>query len=398
MIIKRKLYTRQETKAMKEMYQALKKGNIGRGLSAKKFVKARHVSNETIDALTGKDQVVDYAKNSQAINNIGLPETAKAYKRMMEKYTNPELHERFKRIQAASSNNRLRVARQKVKKSGQYVVDPFTNLSLDNKKFYKERKAKGTYDIREIIEDNSKQNRIDLEKLDKIKKERAGKNYRFKRKNIESNYDNEFSELETKYNQAKKLNTTLGYDPESAQKILKDLKKDNIKTAVGSNLTTEYNYKNDTININNIHRKNPYTILHEVGHRVSDNREQLRGGKYYGNYRSLDKKVNTSHNLHNSIMNNVGNLSTLMNEANASYHAAALAKKYNLPREMQKAGNKSLDYSFRTYESNAANKMMTDDTNRLLGKIEINKEIWKLIQISNLNSIITFRNIPYPWI
>lgn len=368
MIIKRKLYTRQETKAMKEMYQALKKGNIGRGLSAKKFVKARHVSNETIDALTGKGQVVDYAKNSQAINNIGLPETAKAYKRMMEKYTNPELHERFKRIQAASSNYRLRVARQKVKKSGQYVVDPFTNLSLDNKKFYKERKAKGTYDIREIIEDNSKQNRIDLEKLDKIKKERAGKNYRFKRKNIESNYDNEFSELETKYNQAKKLNTTLGYDPESAQKILKDLKKDNIKTAVGSNLTTEYNYKNDTININNIHRKNPYTILHEVGHRVSDNREQLRGGKYYGNYRSLDKKVNTSHNLHNSIMNNVGNLSTLMNEANASYHAAALAKKYNLPREMQKAGNKSLDYSFRTYESNAANKMMTDDTVRLLGK------------------------------
>lgn len=368
MIIKRKLYTRQETKAMKEMYQALKKGNIGRGLSAKKFVKARHVSNETIDALTGKGQVVDYAKNSQAINNIGLPETAKAYKRMMEKYTNPELHERFKRIQAASSNNRLRVARQKVKKSGQYVVDPFTNLSLDNKKFYKERKAKGTYDIREIIEDNSKQNRIDLEKLDKIKKERAGKNYRFKRKNIESNYDNEFSELETKYNQAKKLNTTLGYDPESAQKILKDLKKDNIKTAVGSNLTTEYNYKNDTININNIHRKNPYTILHEVGHRVSDNREQLRGGKYYGNYRSLDKKVNNSHNLHNSIMNNVGNLSTLMNEANASYHAVALAKKYNLPREIQKAGNKSLDYSFRTYESNAANKMMTDDTVRLLGK------------------------------
>lgn len=141
-----------------------------------------------------------------------------------------------------------------------------------------------------------------------------------------------------------------------------------IKTAVGSNLTTEYNYKNDTININNIHRKNPYTILHEVGHRVSDNREQLRGGKYYGNYRSLDKKVNTSHNLHNSIMNNVGNLSTLMNEANASYHAAALAKKYNLPREMQKAGNKNLDYSFRTYESNAANKMMTDDTVRLLGK------------------------------
>lgn len=119
----------------------------------------------------------------------------------------------------------------------------------------------------------------------------------------------------------------------NTQKILK---KNNIKTAVGSNLTTEYNYKNDTININNIHRKNPYTILHEVGHRVSDNREQLRGGKYYGNYRSLDKKVNTSHNLHNSIMNNVGNLSTLMNEANASYHAAALAKNIIFPEKCKK--------------------------------------------------------------
>lgn len=126
------------------------------------------------------------------------------------------------------------------------------------------------------------------------------------------------------------------YDLKGRKEYLEDLKKDNIKTAVGSNLTTEYNYKNDTININNIHRKNPYTILHEVGHRVSDNREQLRGGKYYGNYRSLDKKVNTSHNLHNSIMNNVGNLSTLMNEANASYHAAALAKNIIFPEKCKK--------------------------------------------------------------
>ena len=117
MIIKRKSFTRQETKAMKEMYQALKKGNIGRGLSAKKFVKARHVSNETIDALISQETapITNYTKNSQIINDIGLPETAKAYKRMMEKYTNPTLRKRFERVQAASSNNKLRVARQNVK-------------------------------------------------------------------------------------------------------------------------------------------------------------------------------------------------------------------------------------------------------------------------------------------
>lgn len=49
---------------MKEMYQALKKGNIGRGLSAKKFVKARHVSNETIDALISQETapITNYIK------------------------------------------------------------------------------------------------------------------------------------------------------------------------------------------------------------------------------------------------------------------------------------------------------------------------------------------------
>lgn len=34
---------------------------------------------------------------------------------MMEKYTNPTLRKRFERVQAASSNNKLRVARQNVK-------------------------------------------------------------------------------------------------------------------------------------------------------------------------------------------------------------------------------------------------------------------------------------------
>lgn len=335
---------------------------------AKKFVKVRHVSNETIDALTGNGTVANYAKNSEAIKDIGLPETAKAYKRMMEKYTNPELHARFKRIQAQSSNNRLRIARQKKKELGKYVVDP-TDLPLETKKFYKDRKEKGTFNISEFIKEKSDQHKDTLKEIEEIKKERAGKNYKFKRKNINTNYNNEFLELKTKHSQGEKSNTTLGYDPESAQQVLKSLKKDGIKVAIGPNLTTEYNYKNDVININNKHKKNPYTILHEVGHRKSDINEQLSGNKYYGHYKKLNEKLNTSHNLHDSIMNNVGNLSTLTNEANASYIAAAHAKKYNLPKEVQKAGNKSLDHSFRTYESGAANKIMTDNIVRLLGKL-----------------------------
>lgn len=86
-----------------------------------------------------------------------------------------------------------------------------------------------------------------------------------------------------------------------------------------------------------------------------------------------------------------------MDEANASYHAAAHANKYDIPKEIQKSGKKHLSNASRIHEISEVKKIISDNTNRLLGKIEINKKIWKLIQIS-INSIITFRNIPYPWI
>lgn len=117
MIIKRKLFTRQEAKAMKELYEALRNGNLGRNLSAKEFVKFRHVGNETIDALSRQDKgnIPDFSKNSEIIKNLGLPETSKAYKKIIEKYTNPEARLRLSKIQEASSNNRLRKLRQRKK-------------------------------------------------------------------------------------------------------------------------------------------------------------------------------------------------------------------------------------------------------------------------------------------
>lgn len=72
MIIKRKLFTRQEAKAMKEIYEALKKGNLGRDLSAREFIKLRRVGNETIDALRrqNKWEVSDFQENAEVIKKL----------------------------------------------------------------------------------------------------------------------------------------------------------------------------------------------------------------------------------------------------------------------------------------------------------------------------------------
>lgn len=366
MIIKRKLYTRQETKAMKEMYQALKKGNIGRGLSAKKFVKARHVSNETIDALTGKGQVVDYAKNSQAINDIGLPETAKAYKRMMEKYTNPELHERFDRIQAASSNNRLRVVRQRKKELSDELVD---SLSPEGKEI------KGTYfGSSKYKNDISEEYKNTLKELEDIKKFRSGKSYKINKEDVNprsKKYMDERVDLANKYEQAYYLSGKSGSknsDPEQAQKIIKDLKKKGVKITTDSNETTHYNIESNSLNFNNKYDlKDPSTILHENGHRLSISKKETRP-EYYKYYVGLDKSKNTSHNLRGSIMNRVGDLSTLTEEANASYHEGVRNKGYGTTKMRLKAGIGNLNNYYRTYETDRAIKQLADNYRRNLGK------------------------------
>lgn len=372
MIIKRKSFTRQETKAMKEMYQALKKGNIGRGLSAKKFVKARHVSNETIDALISQETapITNYTKNSQIINDIGLPETAKDYKRMMEKYTNPTLRKRFERVQAASSNNKLRVARQNVKNSGQFVTDPLTR-PLAIRKQIRDTKISGSFDLSKWEENKSSNYISSLKNLEAVKKERVGRVYKFNRKEILSNKDKEITDLNFKQNQITNLikehNDSL--DPESAQKIIKDLKKKGVKFTTDPADINHYNIDKDIINIRDKNSlRSPATILHENGHRISSSKGELKRDNFYGYHKHLNDNVNTSNNLVESIRNRVGTISTLMDEANASYHAAAHANKYDIPKEIQKSGKKHLSNASRIHEISEAKKIISDNTNRLLGK------------------------------
>ena len=350
MIIKRKYFTRQETKAMKEIYEALKKGNIGRNLSAKDFVKARHVSNETIDTLTGNGKVVDFAKNEEIIEKLGLPETSKAYKRIVEKYSNPELHNRFRKIQQASSNSRLKQIR-KYKKSLKDEIDSLNDKNLERKNAL----IKGYDKISNMLQD--------------IKKRRgSGKNYKFNKKKLEQEFEKENNDLRNKRKYFKNLAEGKEIDSEMSQKIIKNLKKKKVRFINSPDFETHYSKSTGEINFKTKNdRRSPSTVLHEFGHKLSLSKKETRPQQHKP-YGDLSDRVNTSNNLKQSVENRLSDLSRLTEEANASYHAVAHSKKYGPTEERIKAGRKSLDDSFRTYELGSASRLLKDNFKRELGK------------------------------
>lgn len=87
-------------------------------------------------------------------------------------------------------------------------------------------------------------------KLERAKNERAGKSYKFNKKNIVSNSTNEDSEIASKHHQVidliKNNNQT---DPESAQKIIKDLKKKGVKFTTKDPKSSYYAPEIDVINL-----------------------------------------------------------------------------------------------------------------------------------------------------
>lgn len=316
MIIKRKLYTRQETKAAKEIYEALKKGNIGRDLPAKDFVKLRHLSNDIIDTFSGDKNKINHDEAKNILEKLGLPETSKAFKRMMEKYTNPELHKRFIDVQKAEKFNKESILKERDK----------LNKLLNNAK--KEQ-----------------------ESIDNLKKD--------------------FLYLSGK--KGSKLSS-----PELAQKAIKYVnKKHSIKITHDSNKPTSYSHERFSKNPGTINfqykadSRDPSTVLHEDGHFLSTSKyRETRSDNWKRNITGLNPSVSTSENLQESIKNRMRDLARLTEEANASYHAAARENMLGFGDDLQKkASKKSLSNAYRTYELGRASNITFDKFNREAGKI-----------------------------
>ena len=377
MIIRRKLFTRQEAKAMKEIYEALKKGNLGRNLSSKDFVKARHVSNDTVRAIHFQDkgEISDFAKNAKVIEDLGLPETSKAYQRMIEKYTNPEAYQRLKRIQNAKSTSRLRELRER-KKNLKRELESYDNTTLGGKiyfnNWYGKNNIKGYNMDRDSV---SKDYRNTLEAIEKIKKERGeGKNLKFNKKKILEPRLSEEKIIKSLKEEAKKEATdfkagTKTQGAKKSWKIKRQLQKEGEKVKIDSDKGSYHMSGSGKIHVNRGDSKSPLTILHEFGHRLSSKRGEVAGKKVYNNYwEELDPSKDSADNLLGSIRNRLGTLTTLTEEANASYHAAARAKKYGVSKKQLRRGKKNLSGAFKTYERGAVQDMNYDDYTRNLGK------------------------------
>ena len=372
MIIKRKLFTRQEAKAMKEIYEALKKGNLGRNLSAKDFVRLRHVSNDTVRAIHhgDKNMISDFSKNSEAIKNLGLPETSKAYQRMIEKYSNIGLEKRFERIQDAKSTSRLRKLR-KQKKELEKDVEFFDPMNPDRfergvARRYPKSKKEASEKYKNV-----------LEEIEKVKKERGSKKkYKFNKKGLEEQHIKEEKNLDSLLNDAnlEARNYKVGTKSQGAKtswRIKNQMQKEGIDANIDSNKGSYYSPSKDRIHVNRGDSRDPLTIIHEPSHKISQDRGEVVGKReYYRHWRKLDPDENTSYNYFQSLKNRLGDLTTLTEEANASYHATtcAKAKKYGISKKQLKNGKSILDGAFKTYERDAAMGMNFDNLNRALGK------------------------------
>lgn len=382
MIIKRKLFTRQEAKAMREIYEALKKGNLGRNLSAKDFVRARHVSNDTVRALHFQDkgEIHDFAKSAKVIEDLGLPETSKAYQRMIEKYTNPEAYNRLKRIQdAKSTSNRLRELRER-KKSLEKELESYDYTTTKGKDYLNDWYGKNN--IKRYNADKeytSGEYKDVLKEIEKVKKEREGKNFKFNKKKMIDPHLKEDEAIKSLAEEAKKEATdfktgTKTQGAKKSWKIKRQLQKEGERVKIDSGKGSYRMSKSGKIHVNRRDSKDPLTILHEYGHGLSSERGEVAGKKvYYKHWENLDSSKNSADNLIKSLRNRLGTLTTLTEEANASYHAAARAKKYGVSKKQLKRGKQSLSGAFKTYERGAARNMNYDDYVRSLGKAKNRK-------------------------
>ena len=160
-------------------------------------------------------------------------------------------------------------------------------------------------------------------------------------------------------------------DPELSQKIIKDLKKkEKVNFTENPNVETSYNPVFDRINTQyKGDRKDPSTVLHESGHRLSGRRGDTRRG-YYRGYKKLSDDIDTSDNLPRSIMNRIGDISTITEEANASYHASARLPRYGATKEQIKAGKKQLSNNLRTHELDSAIGLNSNEYRRAGGKLK----------------------------
>lgn len=120
MIIKRKLFTFQDKKVIKELWRAtnglreLPKGY--KNLTPRDVFRLSNVTRDYYKVMKGDLNGINYEELSTLAKHLGLPETAKGAEHLIKKYNNPELLERYNRIKAS----RIKLSKADEKRLAEY--------------------------------------------------------------------------------------------------------------------------------------------------------------------------------------------------------------------------------------------------------------------------------------
>lgn len=292
MIIKRKLFTFQDKKVIKELWRTTNGlRELPRGyknLTPRDVFRLNNATRGYYKVMNGVPDGIDYKELSTVAKHLGLPETAKGAEHLIKKYNNPELLERY---------NRIKVSRMKLSKAEQKRLAEYHSLKS------RQGEARAKVDKLGDALDNYK---VDYGSKDwRLQADERGKLYR-KYQKLEQKFDKEWgyeSENQNKiYELGDKIRNMLvkkSLSPKTKKRIkevqkrsirgLKDAKKSFDKQLYDSpelaeemkeiaarrglkiqpgelNGTSGTDYAN--IYLQSKHSKNPAVIGHEVGHTI----------------------------------------------------------------------------------------------------------------------------------
>ena len=296
-ILRQKLFTFQDKKALLEFYKAtrglreLPKGR--RGMKARDVYRFEDLAQK-ID--TGDLKGINYEEAGKALEHIGLPETGKGLKHLVRKYRNindPEFRKRFNRIYNRDIVDSVTKNRKKI------GDDAIVNWVNNNFRIVPTKNRKRAFDLLQRSREEGIANALKTETYKQDIKESLKDPINLKATKIVKG-------------KLKRINTPIHiqdensfyYTPSDPNKKWIVLKKDSFS---------------------------PASLAHEGGHAMSYKRQGL--DRYYNNT--------------NGIFNKLAEENMATSRANAIYNASA--KRGELPQSIVNVGRDELEDSFGTY-------------------------------------------------
>ena len=348
MIIKRqRLYTRNDVKVLKELHQAtngfrkLPKGY--KNLTTRDYFRLNNFAEGFNKAFEkGNTKSIDWNEFETLANHLGLPETAKGSKHLVEKYTNPKLLARYKRIQKLKENPEQKKKIEQLRK--EYAKD-YKKLKKDADDAFEEAAKSIKFENGKLIEDSKtvqKANDAELALDERAK--------RFKQDKLQ-----QISEPGAKFRKRQQElleKARKKYESSQPEHQNRELYEELKKEAESWGYTVKHGKDGGSVSIKrkiiDLENKNPATLAHELGHIKHDYRQGTRKGKNHGD--SLGLSFDAAVDKHP--------IGRWEDERGATIEGLASMKtKRSANKEDIEAAEKHLADAFRTYYHGGLSKV-----------------------------------------